>query len=47
VPRLLRSLEVVVIGGLGLIITTLIQGAVSGADVYGLNLGVVGPWSGP
>jgi YihY family inner membrane protein len=42
VPRLLRSLEVVVIGGLGLIITTLIQGAVSGADVYGLDLGVVG-----
>ncbi len=42
VPRLLRSLEVVVVGGLGLIVTTLLQGAVSGANVYGLRLGVVG-----
>jgi membrane protein len=41
-PRLLRSLEVVLIGGVGLIVTTLLQGAVSGADVYGLRLGVVG-----
>lgn len=41
-PRLLRSLEVVIIGGLGLIATTLLQGAVRGADVYGLRLGVVG-----
>ncbi|MBV9314057.1 MAG: YihY/virulence factor BrkB family protein [Pseudonocardia sp.] len=40
--RLVRSLEVVIIGGLGLTITTLIQGAVSDAEVYGLRLGVVG-----
>lgn len=40
--QLLRSIELVVVGGIGLIITTLLQGAVSGADVYGLNLGPAG-----
>ncbi len=40
--QLLRSIELVVVGGIGLIITTLLQGAVSGADVYGLSLGPAG-----
>jgi membrane protein len=33
--QLRRSIVLVVVGGIGLIITTLLQGAVSGADVYG------------
>lgn len=39
-PRLLRSLELVVVVGAGLITTTLLQGVLSGADVYGLELGI-------
>lgn len=39
VQSLLRSLELVAVGGIGLIITTLLQGAVSSADLYGLRLG--------
>lgn len=41
-PRLVRSLEVVVLGGSGFIATTLISGAVTGAGSYGLSLGVIG-----
>ncbi|MGB8960624.1 MAG: YihY/virulence factor BrkB family protein [Pseudonocardiaceae bacterium] len=37
--QLLRSVELVAVGGIGLIITTLLQGAVSGTNVYGLSLG--------
>jgi uncharacterized BrkB/YihY/UPF0761 family membrane protein len=40
--RWLRSLEVVVVAGTGLSATTLLQGALSGAEVYGLRVGVVG-----
>jgi len=40
VPRLVRSLELVAVVGGGLILTTLVQGAVSGSSVYGLHLGV-------
>jgi YihY family inner membrane protein len=40
VPRLLRSIQVVVIVGGGLIFTTLLQGAVSGSGNYGLDLGL-------
>lgn len=39
VQQLLRSLELVFVGGIGLIITTLLQGVISGANVYGLTLG--------
>ena len=39
-PRILRSLELLVIGGGGLVLTTLISGAVTGAGSYGLTLGV-------
>jgi YihY family inner membrane protein len=41
-PGLLRSLEIVGIGGVGLTASTLLQGMVHGADVYGLDLGPVG-----
>jgi len=41
-PALLRSIEVVGIGGVGLTASTLLQGMVHGADVYGLNLGLGG-----
>ncbi|MGH3436802.1 MAG: YihY/virulence factor BrkB family protein [Sciscionella sp.] len=41
-PRMKRSLEVVVLGGLGLLITTLLQGVVSGTDSYGLHIGAAG-----
>lgn len=39
VPRTLRSLEAVLVGGTGLIVTTLISGAVTGAGSYGFALG--------
>jgi membrane protein len=39
VPRILRSLELLVVGGGGLILTTLISGAVTGAGSFGLTLG--------
>ncbi len=39
VPRTLRSLEAVLVGGTGLILTTLISGAVTGAGSYGFDLG--------
>ena len=39
VPRLLRSLELLVVGGGGLILTTLISGAVTGAGSFGFALG--------
>lgn len=39
-PRLLRSVELTTVVGFGLIVTTLLQGAVSGSGSYGLNLGV-------
>ncbi|HEX3826553.1 MAG TPA: YihY/virulence factor BrkB family protein [Sporichthyaceae bacterium] len=42
VPKLLRSIEVIGIGGVGLTASTLLQGMVHGADVYGLNLGLGG-----
>lgn len=38
-PRLLRSLELVVVVGGGLIVTTLVQGFLSGTSKYGLDLG--------
>jgi YihY family inner membrane protein len=38
VPRLLRSIQVVLIVGVGLIFTTLLQGIVSGSGSYGLDL---------
>lgn len=40
VPRVMRSLELLLIGGTGLIVTTLISGAVTGAGSYGLTLGI-------
>jgi YihY family inner membrane protein len=40
VPRILRSLELLVVGGGGLILTTLISGAVTGAGSFGFSLGV-------
>lgn len=40
VPRLVRSLELIGIVGGGLVVTTLLQGALSGAATYGLDLGV-------
>jgi YihY family inner membrane protein len=40
--RLVRSGELVTVGGLGLIVTTLLQGAVSGGETYGLHIGVAG-----
>jgi YihY family inner membrane protein len=39
VPRVLRSLELLVVGGGGLIVTTLISGAVTGAGSFGFALG--------
>jgi YihY family inner membrane protein len=39
-PRLLRSLELLVVGGGGLVLTTLISGAVTGAGSLGFSLGV-------
>lgn len=42
VPRLRRSAELVAVGGLGLIVTTLLQGVVSGTDSYGLRIGFLG-----
>ena len=39
-PRLLRSLELVVVVGGGLTLSTLVQGAVSGSSAYGLDLGI-------
>jgi YihY family inner membrane protein len=39
-PRLLRSAELLVVGGGGLVLTTLISGAVTGAGSLGLHLGV-------
>jgi YihY family inner membrane protein len=41
-PRVLRSMELVTVGGLGLIVTTLVQGVVSGTGSYGLPIGVGG-----
>jgi YihY family inner membrane protein len=38
-PALRRSVEVVGIGGIGLTGTTLLQGMVTGGDLWGLNLG--------
>jgi membrane protein len=38
-PRLLRSLELLVVGGGGLVLTTLISGAVTGAGSLGFSLG--------
>jgi len=35
-----------VVAGTGLVVTTLLQGAVSGADIYGLRLGVLGDLAG-
>jgi YihY family inner membrane protein len=40
VPRLLRSIQLVVIVGGGLVFTTLLQGIVSGSGNYGLDLGL-------
>ncbi|GDY31560.1 YihY/virulence factor BrkB family protein [Gandjariella thermophila] len=40
--RLVRSGELVTVGGLGLIGTTLLQGMVSGSETYGLHIGVAG-----
>jgi membrane protein len=39
-PRILRSLELLVVGGGGLVLTTLISGAVTGAGSLGLTIGV-------
>ena len=39
-PRILRSLELLVVGGGGLVLTTLISGAVTGAGSFGFTLGV-------
>jgi YihY family inner membrane protein len=39
VPRLVRSVELLVVGGGGLVLTTLISGAVTGAGSLGLGLG--------
>jgi YihY family inner membrane protein len=39
-PRVLRSAELVGVGGLGLIVTTLVQGVVSGSGSYGLPSGL-------
>lgn len=41
-PRVKRSAELITVGGIGLIVTTLLQGAVSGTDSYGLHIGVAG-----
>jgi membrane protein len=41
-PRLRRSAELVAVGGLGLIATTLLQGVVSGTQTYGLHIGLLG-----
>jgi YihY family inner membrane protein len=46
VPRLKRSVELVCLGGFGLIVTTLIQGVVSGTGSYGLQIGVGGQVAG-
>jgi membrane protein len=40
--RLVRSGELVTVGGLGLVVTTLLQGVVSGGETYGLHIGGVG-----
>jgi membrane protein len=40
VPRILRSLELLVVGGGGLVLTTLISGAVTGAGSLGFTLGM-------
>ncbi len=39
-PRIRRSGELVVVVGGGLILSTLVQGALSGSSIYGLNLGI-------
>lgn len=39
-PRIRRSVELVVVVGGGLILSTLVQGALSGSSIYGLNLGI-------
>jgi YihY family inner membrane protein len=39
VPRILRSVELLVVGGGGLVLTTLISGAVTGAGSLGFGLG--------
>lgn len=39
-PRILRSLEAVVVGGTGFLLTTAISGAITGAGSYGLTLGI-------
>jgi YihY family inner membrane protein len=46
VPRLKRSAELVCLGGFGLVVTTLIQGAVSGTGSYGLHIGFGGQVAG-
>lgn len=40
VPRLLRDLQLLVVGGLGFLLTTIISGAVTGAGTYGFALGI-------
>lgn len=42
VPRLKRSAELVATAGTGLIVTTLLQGVVSGTSTYGLRIGLPG-----
>lgn len=39
-PRLRRSIELVTVGGLGLLATTLLQGVVTATGTYGLHLGL-------
>lgn len=40
VPRLLRDLELLAVGGVGFVVTTFLSGAVTGAGSYGFALGV-------
>ncbi|WP_182358578.1 YihY/virulence factor BrkB family protein [Tomitella gaofuii] len=42
VPRIVRSIELVAVGGGGLIATTFLQGVVSGTASYGLRIGAAG-----
>lgn len=42
VPRILRSLELVAVGGGALMMTTFLQGAVSGRETYGVHIGRAG-----
>jgi uncharacterized BrkB/YihY/UPF0761 family membrane protein len=39
-PRILRSLELVVVGGTGLLFTTFLSGAITGAGSFGFALGL-------